>query len=55
MAFSFKHAVNAAFLGLLFATSPGFAGDKPRQPREGMPRKRGAARPTLTARRGPSP
>ena len=29
MAFSFKHAVNAAFLGLLFAASPGFAGDTP--------------------------
>ena len=29
MAFSFKHAVNAAFLGLLFAASQGFAGDTP--------------------------
>ena len=29
MAFSFKHAVNAAFLELLFAASPGFAGDTP--------------------------
>ena len=29
MAFSFKHAVNAAFLGLLFAASPGFADDTP--------------------------
>ena len=29
MAFSFKHAVNAASLGLLLAASPGFADDTP--------------------------